>query len=152
MTEDLPERLRRLPTWMLSQAAARAHRLLAEALADSDARGHHYRLLAALQDQGPTNQVVLGHRTALDRSDVAVGLAELEQRGLAHRDPDPDDGRRKRVQITDAGTRFLADLDEVVGAVQDEVLHQLTPEERRTFLDLLTRLQPSADDAARRAT
>ncbi len=146
MTQDLPERLRRLPTWMLSQAAVRAHRLLAEALSGSDARGHHFRLLAALHEQGPTNQATLGRRTALDRSDVAVGVDELEHRGLARRSPDPADGRRKLVQITDAGGRFLADLDSVIETVQDDVLRPLTTEQRRDFLDLLARLQPHAGD------
>ena len=146
MTQDLPERLRRLPTWMLSQAAVRAHRLRIEALSEYDARGHHFRLLAALHDQGPTNQATLGRRTALDRSDVAVGVDELEHRGLARRSPDPDDGRRKLVEITDAGVRFLLDLDRVIDTVQDAVLRPLTTEQRRAFLDLLARLQPQADD------
>ena len=149
MVEDIPKRLSRLPTWMLSQADGRAHRLLTDALSQYGTRGHHFRLLVALQDQGPTNQAILGKRTALDRSDVAVGVDELQRRGLARRDPDPYDGRRKRVQITDAGKRFLTDLDTVIRQVQDEVLHPLAPEERRVFLDLLARLQPHTEPVDR---
>lgn len=150
MTEDVPERLRSLPTWMLSQAAVRSHRLLAEALAGSSARGHHFRLLAALEDQGPSDQATLGRRTALDRSDVAVGVDELERRGLARRAPDPEDGRRKRVQITDSGSRYLAELDHVLAAVQDELLRPLDPAERGILLGLLAKLQPRADGGAPR--
>lgn len=62
------------------------------------------------------------------------------------RDPDRQDGRRKRVQITDAGVVFLDDLDQVIGAVRDELLRPLTPGQRVDLVDLLARLQPHADD------
>ena len=42
------ERVAGRPTWLLSQANARAHSLLTEALASEGVRGYHYRLLAAL--------------------------------------------------------------------------------------------------------
>jgi DNA-binding MarR family transcriptional regulator len=143
MSEPLtstPHRLEALPTWQLSQASVRAHALLSAALAEVDARGHHYRLLAALDEIGPASQAVLGRATSLDRSDVAVGLAELERRELVERRPDPGDRRRNSVGLTRRGMRLLRDLDAVMLSVQEEFLAPLSPRERTTLVGLLQRL------------
>jgi DNA-binding MarR family transcriptional regulator len=140
-----PTRLRRLPTWLLSQASARAHRLLSDGLAASNARGYHFRLLAALDDLGPASQADLGRTLGLDRSDVAVGLQELERRKLVRRTTDPADRRRKRVALTASGRRALASLDTTVRELQDRVLEPLTTAERATLVALLERLQPGRD-------
>ncbi len=141
-----PRRLQTLPTWQLSQANVRAHALLSGALGRADARGHHYRLLAALEEIGPASQAILGRATALDRSDVAVGLAELERRELIERRPDPGDRRRKSVGLTRRGRRLLGDLDAAMQWVQEEFLAPLSPRERTTLVGLLERLtQPPAD-------
>lgn len=145
MPDELPARLRGLPTWMVGQAAVRSHRLVVHALSGSDARGYHYRLLVALHEQGSADQSQLGRRTALDRSDVAVAVDELERRGLVRRRRDPDDGRRKRVEITDAGLTFLAELDMAMSAAQDELLRPLPADQRQVFLALLGQLQPDPD-------
>lgn len=145
-SQDLsPTRLRRLPTWLLSQASARAHRLLSDSLTAQDSRGHHYRLLAALDDIGPASQADLGRIVGLDRSDVAVALAELERRDLVRRAADPGDRRRKRVVLTTTGRRVLQSLDEAVRQAQDQVLQPLNPAERATLIALLERLQPASD-------
>jgi DNA-binding MarR family transcriptional regulator len=145
-SQDLtPTRLRRRPTWLLSQASARAHGLLSDALAAADSRGHHYRLLAALDDAGPASQADLGRVSGLDRSDVAVGLAELERRDLVRRNADPGDRRRKRVAMTTTGRRVLRSLDEAVRQAQDQVLQPLSAAERTTLVTLLERLQPGSN-------
>jgi DNA-binding MarR family transcriptional regulator len=134
-------RLDTLPTWLISRASGRAHRLLAEAFAVAGARGYHYRALAALEDLGPASQATLGRRAELDRSDVVATLAELEADGLVERASDPDDARRKIVSITVAGKRRLKHLDDIVGAVQEELLAPLSPAERAELIRLLGELR-----------
>lgn len=139
-TGGTPGRLRSLPTWQLAQANARAHALLSEALARSGSRGHHYRLLAALQESGPTSQADVGRAVALDRSDVALGLADLEGRGLVRRDPDLRDRRRNRVTVTPAGTQFLHELDAVMQEVQEAFLVRLSTADRAALSRILALL------------
>ncbi|PFG41729.1 DNA-binding MarR family transcriptional regulator [Isoptericola jiangsuensis] len=141
MTRD---RISTLPTWLLSRANLRAQRLLHGALADTGRRGHHYRILAALED-APLSQAELGRRVALDRSDVVGGLVDLETDGLVHRSPDPADRRRNVVRLTPAGRTELDRLHAVVTAVQDEVLAPLDPAERRRLASLLARLGDRMD-------
>jgi len=128
------------PTWLLSRANARAQHLLAAAFGAHGLRGYHFRLLAALDEHGPSSQAELGRSTGIDRSDVVAALDELVERGLARRAPDPDDGRRNIVTMTARGRRTLEQLDVVLGEVQDAFLAPLSPRERATLLRLLAKL------------
>jgi MarR family transcriptional regulator, lower aerobic nicotinate degradation pathway regulator len=135
-----PSRLQRRPTWLISQTSIHAHRLLSDALATSDARGYHYRLLAALQEFGPTSQATLGRRTDMDRSDVTEVLNDLASSGLVERSADPLDRRRNIITITPAGATRLLRLDEMVDDVQDKLLAPLSPRERQTLARMLARV------------
>ncbi len=128
------------PTWLLSRANARAQGLLWDAFAAEGLRGYHFRLLAALDEYGPSSQADLGRRTGIDRSDVVASLNELVARGLANRAADPTDRRRNIVAITEGGAGVLGRLDAVLDDVQDAVLAPLSPNERKTLVRLLAKL------------
>lgn len=128
------------PTWLLNRANARAQALLFDALAGAGVRGYHFRLLAALEQHGPSSQADLGRASGIDRSDVVATLDELVAWGLAGRAPDPADGRRNVVRLTQAGTARLEELDVVLTRVQDAVLAPLDPAERTALLRLLAKL------------
>ncbi len=128
------------PTWLLSRANARSQALLTDAFSGEGLRGYHFRLLAALDQYGPSSQAELGRGTGIDRSDVVAALNELVEGGLARREPDPADGRRNVVTITRRGRSTLERLDAAVDAVQGAVLAPLTPTERTTFVRLLAKL------------
>ena len=137
--DTTPARLAGTPTWLISQTAAHAHRLLSGTFAAADSRGYHYRLLAALES-GPASQATLGRRSGIDRSDVVAALNELGARGLVDRTPDPADHRRNIVTITPAGATSLQRLESLVAGVQDELLAPLPPDEREQLIRLLTRV------------
>ncbi|MFG1694412.1 MarR family winged helix-turn-helix transcriptional regulator [Nonomuraea sp. NPDC049309] len=135
-----PERLRTLPSRLTNGAALIANRIVDQALAQAGARRYHYALLATLEEYGPASQAALGRRTGIDRSDVVAAVNELAAQGLLERAPDPDDRRRNIITITPAGRKRLADLDRLLAAAQDAYLAPLSPADRRTLTDLLTRL------------
>jgi DNA-binding MarR family transcriptional regulator len=137
-----PARLATRATWLVSRLHARASGLLSAGFEahQSGLRGHHYRLLAALEDWGPTGQADLGRSTGLDRSDVTNALNDLESRGLVTRSVDPTHRRRNIVTITENGTAILADLDKVVDGVQEAFLAPLTAAQQRQLLSLMSRL------------
>ena len=143
----------RLPSWLLTQTAAHAHRLVADGLGEVNTRGYHLRLLATLEEFGPASQAMLGRRSGIHFSDVVAALNELAQQGLIERTPDPDDRRRNIITITAAGRRHLRKLDKQVARIQDDLLAPLSPDEREQFTDLLRRLleyhrKPSAGPVA----
>ena len=128
------------PTWLLSRANARAQGLLADAFGAEGVRGYHFRLLAALDQYGPSSQADLGRHTGIDRSDVVAALNELVERGLAERQPDLSDRRRNVISLTRRGADTLERLDAVLDDVQEAVLAPLTSGERATLVRLLARL------------
>ncbi len=133
-------RLANLATWQLSEAAARAHRILREYLDGENANGYEYRVLAALGDLGQISQVDLGRATGLDRSDITHTVRKLEARRFVSRESDPRDARRSLVELTEAGRRMLVRLDKVIQLVQDEVFMPITDAEITVLLGLLRRL------------
>ena len=141
--DETPARLKAKSTWLISQVAARSHGLMTERLAAAGARGYHYRLLAALAEFGPSSQASLGRRTRMDRSDVVAAVGELAAEGLVERAADPADRRRNVVTLTPRGTVRLERLDQVLAAVQDELLAPLSGAERAQLARLLARLLDS---------
>jgi DNA-binding MarR family transcriptional regulator len=66
-------------------------------------------------------------------------LAELEAQGLISRHPDEHDGRRKLLELTDAGRDVLADdRRRRVGWLAEAIEAEFTPEEQ----DVLARAVP----------
>ncbi|MGV9851847.1 MarR family winged helix-turn-helix transcriptional regulator [Streptomyces sp. NPDC003442] len=135
-----PERLRRLPSRLLSQLTTRSDRLINEGLARADARKWHYAVLASLREYGPGSQATLSRRTGIYRSDMVSVLNELTERGLVERAPDPDDRRRNTITISRRGRHRLRRLDKVLDELHDELLAPLNPVERDQLVGLLTRL------------
>lgn len=136
--EEPPARLRRLPTRLLTQTAAHAGRLVLRGLGEF--RTHHYALMSALEEVGPSSQAELGRRCAMDRSDVVAAVDELAGRGCVLRSPDPADRRRNTVSLTAEGESVLRLLDERVQRIQDEVFAPLSAEERTLLAELLARV------------
>ncbi|GIG66662.1 MarR family winged helix-turn-helix transcriptional regulator [Phytomonospora endophytica] len=140
-TDDTPPAsLRRLSSWLVSQTAAQAQRIINERLATAGARRYHYSVLSALAEYGAMSQAALGRHCHLDRSDVAALVAELGGQGRIDREPDPADRRRNIVTITAAGERFLAELAALVAEGQDELLAPLDAGEREQLSGLLGRV------------
>jgi MarR family transcriptional regulator, lower aerobic nicotinate degradation pathway regulator len=138
--DETPSRLRDTPSWLMTQAATHAHRLVSEGFAAAGARGYHYRLLAALEEFGPSSQAALGRRTNIDRSYVVAAVNELANGKLVERARNPEDRRRNIVTITPAGVRKLRRLDGVLAGIQDELLAPLSTDERDELARLLRRV------------
>ena len=137
-------RLRGRVAWLVGHASLHAQRLIQERFAEHDLRKQHYGVLASLADLGPASQGPLADRLCLDRSDLVTVLDELEGRGLVVRTADAGDRRRKIVQLTPAGEKLLAGLDELVFAADDELLAGLSASERAILVSLLQRIIPPA--------
>jgi DNA-binding MarR family transcriptional regulator len=137
---DPPDRIRRLPSWLAGQLAARGTALVAAALAPEGLRRQHFTVMSALADRGATSQAALGRRLLIDRSDMHGLLTELEQAGLVERVRDPADRRRMLVDLTPAGARALKRLNKRIEAAQETLLAPLSATERRELDRLLTQL------------
>jgi MarR family transcriptional regulator, lower aerobic nicotinate degradation pathway regulator len=138
--EETPAGLDRLPSWLLTQTASHAHRLVGDGFSSVNARGYHYRLLATLAEVGPASQADLGRRSGIHLSDMVAAINELADQQLVERAPDPDDRRRNVISLTAAGKRQLRRLEKRLAQTQDELLAPLSPEERRQLTELLSKV------------
>ncbi|WP_037067527.1 MarR family winged helix-turn-helix transcriptional regulator [Pseudonocardia acaciae] len=135
-----PGRLRRLPSWLITQTAVPAGRLVGEGLGAQRARRAHYSVLAALDEFGPASQAELSRRCGIYRSDLVALVNEMCGLGWVRRAPDHDDRRRNVITITRSGEHQLRLLDELLAGIQDELLAPLSPAEREQLVRLLTRV------------
>lgn len=65
--------------------------------------------LARLDHGGPTTATALARQEQISPQSMGATLGALESRGLVTRSPDPDDGRRIVLSLTDAGRQVLRD-------------------------------------------
>ena len=63
--------------------------------------------LARLDRGGPTTSAALARLEQISPQSMGATLAALEARGLVARNPDPEDGRRAVMSLTDAGREVL---------------------------------------------
>jgi MarR family transcriptional regulator, transcriptional regulator for hemolysin len=125
--------------WLLSRAS---HNLTTEMTAALEDIGisprAHMVLTTALT--GEHTQTQIAKQVGLDKTTMVVTVDELEAAGLAERRSSSTDRRARVIAVTDAGKRAVKAADKVLDRVRDDVLSELEPEERRGFLDSLSRL------------
>jgi DNA-binding MarR family transcriptional regulator len=109
-----------------------------------DLSGSQAAVLTRLHHEGPSSASALASAEAVSHQAIGAILAVLETRGYIQRSPDPTDGRRQVVSLTDAG---VAQADNTTSAREEwlaRVLQdRLTEDERRVVrhaMALLSRL------------
>jgi DNA-binding MarR family transcriptional regulator len=105
--------------------------------------GLHQRQLVALgylRDHGPTPQQALAEQLCMDASSLVALLNQLEDNELIVRRRDRTDRRRGILELTTSGERTLAQIDDALHGIDDEILTGLDPDERQTLQRLLARL------------
>jgi DNA-binding MarR family transcriptional regulator len=98
-----------------------------------------FLVLSYVRDHPGATQQELGEAMLLDPNSVVLLLNELESRGFSIRRRDAEDRRRHVVEITSAGRGAVARAEKAREAIEDEVLGELSAEERRTLRRILLR-------------
>lgn len=124
--------------------AGMAHRAKAlELLSQIDLHPGQEFLLSAVDEHGPCAIGELADHLGVEQPTVTKMVQRLAPTGYVERRPDPDDGRRSLVSLSESGTETLAaararwrELDELMSA-------DLTDGERELLLSLLVRVRSS---------
>ncbi|MBZ4487244.1 MarR family transcriptional regulator [Microbacterium sp. cx-55] len=104
-----------------------------------------FDVLATLLRQGPPYEITpaaLAAESMVTSSAVAQRLNRLESRGFIARAANPDDGRGKLVRLTDDGRRLVDEVLPEHLAAEEELLADLSPDDRVRLAELLARLLP----------
>jgi DNA-binding MarR family transcriptional regulator len=114
---------------------SRLRRRLRETYDTDDLTPSQTSVLSRLDKEGDRSASDLAAVEGIRHQSIAATVAVLVARGLVARRPDPTDGRRQLVSVTDAGRAFLADRrrageEWLTRALED----QLTEAERQQVL------------------
>jgi DNA-binding MarR family transcriptional regulator len=139
MTTSAPERAVPDLSFMLAHASHVLATRMTAAFAEIGITPREYCVLYHAST-GELTQIELARLSDLDKTTMVVTLDELEAAGYAERHPSPADRRARIVVVTDAGRRVVAAGHKIADAVHREVLAELAPASRGTFLDSLAQL------------
>jgi DNA-binding MarR family transcriptional regulator len=90
-----------------------------------------------LREQGGTTQQQLGETLHLDKNNCVILLNDLEEDGYVARRRDPTDRRRHIVEMTPEGEEALEKAEVKLETLEEEVVGNLSAEERATLSELL---------------
>lgn len=121
---------------------SRLRRRIREVATDEDLTPSQESALALVGKHGAATASALASAEGVRPQSMATTLAALDQHGLIRRSPDPEDGRRQLVTLTEAGRERVADNRQVreewlARAFED----RYTEQERQTVLDALTLME-----------
>lgn len=123
--------------WLLHRAAQRFGEAMDRAAQRHGVGVRGHLVLSALADTPGRTQLALGAALGLDKTTLTTVLDKLERHGLVVRKPDPADRRARIPEITEAGRRMHAKVAPAIQAVEGELLHALSAEERETLRTIL---------------
>ncbi|MFE6054843.1 MarR family transcriptional regulator [Kitasatospora sp. NPDC056446] len=120
---------------------SRLRRTLRETSGTSDLTPSQTAVLSRLINDGPASASALAAAERVRPQSMAATLAVLEQHGLVGRRPDPEDGRRRLVDLTEAGLGLIADSRQAREEwLAREMEERYTEAERATVLAALALL------------
>jgi DNA-binding MarR family transcriptional regulator len=108
-----------------------------------------YMTLGYIRDHPDTTQQELESALFMDANSVVLILNELEAARFSIRKRDPNDRRRHIVEITESGRKAIERADKAREGLEDEILGDLSADERKTLRELLERVLQNIYSEAR---
>lgn len=105
-----------------------------------------WRVMAVLGDAGPRTQRDLTQLTLMDKVAVNRACKELEERGLAYRQPNEQDGRSHHLALTESGNRMRDEIMPLALEMERRLFASFSREEVDEFRRLLERVRGEVKD------
>ena len=105
-----------------------------------------WRVMAVLGDAGPLTQRDLTRLTLMDKVAVNRACKVLEERGLAQRRPNEQDGRSHHLDLTEAGVRMRDEIMPLALEMERRLFSNFAREEVAQFRRLLERVRGEVKD------
>lgn len=105
-----------------------------------------WRVMAVLGDAGPLTQRDLTRWTLMDKVAVNRACKVLEDRDLASRTPNRQDGRSHLLQLTGEGERVHSEIMPLATEMEQRLFACFDAQELETFRALLDKIRNRVDD------
>jgi DNA-binding MarR family transcriptional regulator len=126
--------------FLVSQVGAHAAGAFAEALTALDLRPMHAGILRILATGQPFTQRSLSARLGVLPSQLVGLIDALERRSLVERRRDAADRRNNHLSLTSAGLAAHHEIERLTVSLEQDLFATLSPAERATLLDLVSRV------------
>jgi len=137
------------PGHLIRRAQQIAVSIFLEECAPTDITPVQYAAMVALRDNPGIDATRLSALVAFDRSTVGNVLERLEGKGLVLRIGNKNDKRVKILFLSPKGATALRKVEPFVKRAQERILAPLAPEDRETFMRMLSQLVELNNDASR---
>jgi DNA-binding MarR family transcriptional regulator len=114
--------------------------IFAEETASFDLTGLQYGILNVIDLQPGMDQISVCAALGIDRSTLAGVVDRLEEKGLLKRSPGPTDRRANALNLTRAGKRILAEMEDAALSAESRAFEPLSASEQRQFARMLTKI------------
>jgi DNA-binding MarR family transcriptional regulator len=126
------------------ELAIRAH--LDELLKPSGITALQYTALTVLRRRDGLSSAQLARNSFVTAQSMLDLVTALERRGLISRRRDPENRRRRVISLTDTARDLLAEYDEPVQALEEQMLSALTPRRRAILRSSLNACRAALSD------
>jgi MarR family transcriptional regulator, lower aerobic nicotinate degradation pathway regulator len=125
--------------FMLRQAHQH-HTTIFASLMIEDLTPTQWAALAKLKEIGPSSQNLLGRQTAMDAATIKGVIDRLTKRGFTRTKPDPADGRRLLITLTERGVALYERARPIAAHITEQTLGPLNERQRAELRALLATL------------
>ena len=130
----------------MNRTAGRIHEHLRRQVEAHGLTLTEFGVLEALLHKGPLTHGDIGDRVLLASSSMTYVIDKLEERGLLRRRQSEEDRREKIVELTSAGREKIESAFPEHAALIDELMADLSLEERREAASILRRVERFASE------
>lgn len=130
--------------WMLQRLACMTDTQMQARLKAHGLKMDHFIVLMALTEKEGASQTEIGEGLRIAGYTVSRALDALEKQELVERKQDEQSRRTHRVFLTDEGQALMPVIFGIIGEQNKALLGQLSPDDQREFLRLLTLLTNAA--------
>lgn len=102
----------------------------------ADVTSVQFASMQAIELHGEMEQSQIAQSIHYDKATIGGVIDRLEKRGWVERKSNPKDRRAKLVTLTKEGRKALEEITPVVKALQDQVVANLSDDERELFIKL----------------
>ncbi len=133
------------PGLLIAAARRSIKRAVVDRVAGWRLTPQQFWMVVAIHETPGISGVDIANRTRANAPDVSRALAALADRGLVRAEPDPEDRRRARIQLTRAGARLAKELMPVARSLREAIVAGMSAEQVSSLCAGLQRVVENLD-------
>jgi MarR family transcriptional regulator for hemolysin len=128
-------------SWLLADASRLIRKLADRRLGAAGLTRAQWQALGNLRRCGAMTQATLAEMMEVETATIARLIDRLEAAGWIERKAEAQDRRVKLVTMTEKATSIMDEVSVIGQKLRDDMLVDLSPDERETLIVLLTKLK-----------